>query len=91
MLVLKFYKNMFLACRDHQREIVLNFALYLVLRQRDVLEGLELLKSTSNKLEFEQSLMHKAYIALFESLLHQPKKTESTVIQGIKQIFSAVA
>ncbi|XP_028405068.1 TATA box-binding protein-associated factor RNA polymerase I subunit A-like [Dendronephthya gigantea] len=88
MLVLKFYKDMFLACADHQPEIVLNFALYLVLRQRDVVEGLELLKSKSSKQKFNQSLMHKAYIGLFEYLLHQPKKTESTQPQGMETYFS---
>lgn len=84
MLVQKFYKDMFLACADHQPEILLNFALYLVLRQRDVVEGLELLKSKSSKQKFNQSLMHKAYIGLFEYLLHQPKKMESTQPQGLK-------
>jgi hypothetical protein len=76
---------MFLACSDYQVEVLLNFALYLVLQQRDVAEALELLKSKSNKPKFEQSLMHKAYTALFEALLHQPnlpKKTESTAMQG---------
>lgn len=74
---------MFLACADHQQEILLNFALYLVLRKRDVIEGLELLKSKSSKQQFNQSLMHKAYIALFEYLLHQPKKTESSAMLGL--------
>jgi hypothetical protein len=84
MLVLKFYKNMFLACADHQVEILLNFALYLVLRQHNVVEALELLKSKSNKVQFNQSLMHKAYIGLFEYLLHQPTKTEPTRFQGMQ-------
>ena len=82
-LIVNFYKSMFLACSDHQAEILLNFALYLVLRQRDVVEGLELLKSKANKPQFQSSILHKAYMALFEALLHQPKKTESTGIQGM--------
>ena len=83
MLVQQFYKNMFLACSDHQVEILLNFALYLVLQQNDVGEALELLKSKSHKPQFNQSLMHKAYTALFEYLLHQPKKNQSMGIQGL--------
>ena len=82
-LVVKFYKSMFLACSDYQTEILLNFALYLVLRQHDVVEGLELLKSKANKPQFQSSVMHKAHMALFEALLYQPKKTESTVIQAV--------
>ena len=82
-LVVKFYKSMFLACSDYQAEILLNFALYLVLRQHDVVEGLELLKSKANIPQFQSSHMHKAYMALFEALLYQPKKTESTEIQAV--------
>ena len=82
MLVVKFYKNMFLACADHKQEILLNFALYFVLHQRDLVEALELLKSKSNILEFNQNLMFKAYIGLFEYLLHQERKTGHSREQG---------
>ena len=74
---------MFLACSDHQVEILLNFALYLVLQQRDVVEALELLKSKSYQPQFIQSLMHKAYIGLFEYLLSQPTKNQSMENQGL--------
>ncbi|XP_046864952.1 TATA box-binding protein-associated factor RNA polymerase I subunit A-like isoform X2 [Xenia sp. Carnegie-2017] len=83
LLVVKFYKDMFLACGDHQVEILLNFALYLVVQQHDVLEALELLKSKANKPKFRESLLHKAYIGLFEYLVNEKNSVNSTKLQDM--------
>ena len=87
LLVVKFYKDMFLACGDHQVEILLNFALYLVVQQHDVLEALELLKSKANKPKFRESLLHKAYIGLFEYLVNEKNSVNSTKLQGMSFLF----
>lgn len=77
MVCLQYYKNMFVACHDNRQEILLNFALYLVLRQQDVTEALELLKSKASIHPFRHDVMHKAYIGLFEYLLWRLKQSKN--------------
>ena len=77
MLCLQYYKNMFLANPYNQEETLLNFALYLVSRQQDVTEGLELLKSKSSVQPFSQNFLHKAYIGLFEYNLWQLQQSKN--------------
>ncbi|XP_046864954.1 TATA box-binding protein-associated factor RNA polymerase I subunit A-like isoform X4 [Xenia sp. Carnegie-2017] len=49
----------------------------------DVLEALELLKSKANKPKFRESLLHKAYIGLFEYLVNEKNSVNSTKLQDM--------
>ena len=61
----QFIKNMFVICVPFQKELLLNFAMYLVQQNSDITEAQELLTSKLSHKSFTSSILLRAYSGLF--------------------------